>query len=92
MGSSWLMIGWDRHVIAGIRECLALEFHQWIEWPCIQHSSRPTARLFLSTFSHAAGPRVRFRVTNDNGPGEMIDKFQVMEAAYTIALASDIQS
>ncbi|KAJ6189335.1 hypothetical protein N7519_004243 [Penicillium mononematosum] len=33
MGSSWLMIGWDRHVIAGIRECLALEFHQWIEWP-----------------------------------------------------------
>ena len=33
MGSSWLMIGWDRHVISGIRECLSLEFHQWIEWP-----------------------------------------------------------
>ncbi|CAG8904852.1 unnamed protein product [Penicillium egyptiacum] len=33
MRSSWLMIGWDRHVIAGIRECLGVEFHRWIEWP-----------------------------------------------------------
>lgn len=33
MRSSWLMIAWDRHVIAGIRQSLATEFHQWIEWP-----------------------------------------------------------
>ncbi|KGO38033.1 Protein of unknown function DUF3468 [Penicillium expansum] len=33
MRSSWLMIAWDRHVIAGIRQSLGLEFHQWIEWP-----------------------------------------------------------
>ncbi|KOS42480.1 hypothetical protein ACN38_g6632 [Penicillium nordicum] len=33
MGSSWLMIAWDRHVIAGIRQSLGTEFHQWIEWP-----------------------------------------------------------
>ncbi|KAJ5848119.1 hypothetical protein N7455_012076 [Penicillium solitum] len=33
MRSSWLMIAWDRHVIAGIRQSLGTEFHQWIEWP-----------------------------------------------------------
>ncbi|OQE43005.1 hypothetical protein PENCOP_c003G00921 [Penicillium coprophilum] len=33
MRSSWLMIAWDQHVITGIQESLALEFHQWIEWP-----------------------------------------------------------
>ncbi|KAJ5762287.1 uncharacterized protein N7511_005669 [Penicillium nucicola] len=33
MGSSWLMIGWDRHVIAGIQSSLGAEFHCHIEWP-----------------------------------------------------------
>lgn len=33
MGSSWMMIGWDRHVIGGIQECLTSEFHPYIEWP-----------------------------------------------------------
>ncbi|CAG7995909.1 unnamed protein product [Penicillium salamii] len=33
MGSSWMMIGWDRHVIGGIQSCLSSEYHQWIEWP-----------------------------------------------------------
>ncbi|KAJ5597832.1 hypothetical protein N7537_007916 [Penicillium hordei] len=33
MRSSWLMIAWDRHVIAGIRQSLGTEFHHWIEWP-----------------------------------------------------------
>jgi hypothetical protein len=33
MGSSWLMVGWDRHVIAGIQSSLSVEFHQYIEWP-----------------------------------------------------------
>ncbi|KAJ6048501.1 hypothetical protein N7499_000616 [Penicillium canescens] len=33
MGSSWLMIGWDRHVIAGIQWSLGADFHRHIEWP-----------------------------------------------------------
>ncbi|CAG8194543.1 unnamed protein product [Penicillium olsonii] len=33
MGSSWMMVGWDRHVIGGIQSCLSTEYHQWIEWP-----------------------------------------------------------
>jgi hypothetical protein len=33
MKSSWLMIGWDRHVIEGIQASLSSEFQQWIEWP-----------------------------------------------------------
>lgn len=33
MRSSWLMIAWDRHVIAGIRESLGIDFREWIEWP-----------------------------------------------------------
>jgi hypothetical protein len=33
MGSSWLMIGWDRHVIAGIQWSLGAGFHRHIEWP-----------------------------------------------------------
>ncbi|KAJ5297544.1 hypothetical protein N7508_007793 [Penicillium antarcticum] len=33
MGSSWLMTGWDRHVIAGIQRSLVPEFHCHIEWP-----------------------------------------------------------
>lgn len=33
MRSSWLMIGWGRHVIAGIQGSLRLEFHRWVEWP-----------------------------------------------------------
>jgi hypothetical protein len=33
MQSSWLMVGWDRHVVSGIRMSLRGEFHPWIEWP-----------------------------------------------------------
>jgi ribosomal protein S18 len=33
MRSSWLMVGWDRHVIAGIQKSLLPEFHVQIEWP-----------------------------------------------------------
>lgn len=33
MKSSWLMIGWDRHVIGGIQASLRGGFHRWIEWP-----------------------------------------------------------
>ncbi|KAE8377971.1 hypothetical protein BDV26DRAFT_262479 [Aspergillus bertholletiae] len=33
MKSSWLFIGWDEHVIKGIRASLKSEFHDWISWP-----------------------------------------------------------
>ncbi|KAJ5138732.1 uncharacterized protein N7515_003580 [Penicillium bovifimosum] len=33
MRSSWLMAGWDLHVITGIRKSLRPELHVWIEWP-----------------------------------------------------------
>jgi hypothetical protein len=33
MKSSWLFLGWDEHVILGIRASLAEELHKWIEWP-----------------------------------------------------------
>lgn len=33
MGSSWMMIGWDRHIIGGIQTSLRSDFHHWIEWP-----------------------------------------------------------
>ncbi|KAE8154273.1 hypothetical protein BDV25DRAFT_115551, partial [Aspergillus avenaceus] len=33
MNSSWMFIGWDKHVISGIRASLATELHEWIEWP-----------------------------------------------------------
>jgi hypothetical protein len=33
MKSSWMMIGWDRHVIGGIQASLSVEFHTWIQWP-----------------------------------------------------------
>ncbi|KAF7595723.1 hypothetical protein BBP40_005168 [Aspergillus hancockii] len=33
MKSNWLFIGWDQHVVSGIRRSLAEEFQRWIEWP-----------------------------------------------------------
>ncbi|EAU31836.1 predicted protein [Aspergillus terreus NIH2624] len=33
MQSSWLMVGWDRHVVSGIHMSLRGEFHPWVEWP-----------------------------------------------------------
>ncbi|KAJ5871645.1 uncharacterized protein N7529_003998 [Penicillium soppii] len=33
MKSSWLMIGWDRHVLGGIQASLSEDLHRWIEWP-----------------------------------------------------------
>ncbi|KAL5356082.1 hypothetical protein BJX96DRAFT_185553 [Aspergillus floccosus] len=33
MQTSWLMVGWDKHVVSGIRMSLREDFHRWIEWP-----------------------------------------------------------
>ncbi|RJE25027.1 GAL4 [Aspergillus sclerotialis] len=33
MGTSWLMAGWDKHVLSGISMSLRGDYHQWIEWP-----------------------------------------------------------
>ncbi|KAE8395979.1 hypothetical protein BDV23DRAFT_192918 [Aspergillus alliaceus] len=33
MTTSWLFIGWDEHVIKGIRSSLNEEFLEWIQWP-----------------------------------------------------------
>ncbi|KAL4894712.1 hypothetical protein BDV59DRAFT_174848 [Aspergillus ambiguus] len=33
MQTSWLMVGWDKHVISGIRTSLREDFHMWIDWP-----------------------------------------------------------
>lgn len=33
MGTSWLMAGWDRHVLSGIQRFLGGEYHQHIQWP-----------------------------------------------------------
>ncbi|KAE8168201.1 hypothetical protein BDV40DRAFT_251494 [Aspergillus tamarii] len=33
MSTSWLFVGWDKHVIKGIRASLKEEFHDWIRWP-----------------------------------------------------------
>lgn len=33
MGSSWLMAGWDRHVLSGVRRFLSEGYRWHIEWP-----------------------------------------------------------
>ncbi|PYH40180.1 Zn(II)2Cys6 transcription factor [Aspergillus saccharolyticus JOP 1030-1] len=33
MRSSWLMRGWDEHVVLGVHSLLPLELHQWIAYP-----------------------------------------------------------
>ncbi|KAF7125541.1 hypothetical protein CNMCM5793_001780 [Aspergillus hiratsukae] len=33
MQSSWLMAGWDGHVLSGIQASLAGEHRRWIQWP-----------------------------------------------------------
>ncbi|KOC16712.1 C6 finger domain protein [Aspergillus flavus AF70] len=33
MTSSWLFVGWDQHVIKGIRASLEEDFYNWISWP-----------------------------------------------------------
>jgi hypothetical protein len=33
MQSSWLMTGWDEHVLSGIQASLAGEHRRWIQWP-----------------------------------------------------------
>ncbi|KAF7160786.1 hypothetical protein CNMCM5623_006380 [Aspergillus felis] len=43
MQSSWLMTGWDEHVLAGIQASLPEEHRRWIEWPveCIFGDRQP---------------------------------------------------
>ncbi|KAF7177981.1 hypothetical protein CNMCM7691_006621 [Aspergillus felis] len=43
MQSSWLMTGWDEHVMAGIQASLPEEHQRWIEWPleCIFGDRQP---------------------------------------------------
>ncbi|KAJ5086544.1 hypothetical protein NUU61_007851 [Penicillium alfredii] len=33
MRSSWLMVGWDEHVIRGIQTSLRADYRGWISWP-----------------------------------------------------------
>ncbi|KAL4883211.1 hypothetical protein BJY04DRAFT_185051 [Aspergillus karnatakaensis] len=33
MRGVWFMRGWDEHIIRGIRACLPLAYHGWLEWP-----------------------------------------------------------
>lgn len=56
MGTSWLVTGWDQHVISGIQKSLRQEFYQWIEWPVMvihdTPQSSPTLLLSMRQTHH----------------------------------------